>query len=369
MSVLDAEKYMKIALNLAKRGKGMTSPNPMVGAVVVKGGKIIGKGYHEGPGNPHAEVIALNMAGEDACGATLYTTLEPCCHTDKRTPPCTKEIIKRKIKKVVIAMADPNPAVDGRGISELKRAGIEVVTGIMEEKAKKQNEAYTKHVTTGRPFVILKIASSLDGRIALPSGESKWITGERARLFVQKLREGVDAILTGVGTVLADDPMLNVRIRTRRKRQPLRVIVDSHLSIPLTANVIRTANEQSTLVVTTHKASTDRIKEIKNHGANILYIEPTGSGWINMDILLDHLGKEGIMSLLVEGGSRVITSFLQEGLTDKIIVIYGPIIIGGDDSIPMVKGTSPPSLDKAIRITDSTVRKIGDDIVVEGYIK
>lgn len=366
--MIEDERYMAMALALARKGAGLTSPNPMVGAIVERDGKISGKGYHEGPGKPHAEVIAIRETAGKVAGSTLYTNLEPCCHTDKRTPPCTKEIIRAGIKRVVIAMEDPNPAVNGRGIQELTSAGIEVSTGILAEKARRLNESYIKYITTNRPFVILKVASSLDGKIALPSGESKWITGEKSRHYVQQLRSGIDAIMTGIGTVLKDDPTLNVRIRNRRRRQPARIVVDTTLKIPLESKIVRTAGEQDTVIVTTRQASPERIEKLKNKGIKIMVIDSGENGKIKLTSLIDMLGKSGITSLMIEGGKGLITSSLAEGIVDKLIIMYSPMIMGGEDSIDMVEGDPPPSLDKALFLEDIAVRRMGRDIVVEGRV-
>jgi diaminohydroxyphosphoribosylaminopyrimidine deaminase/5-amino-6-(5-phosphoribosylamino)uracil reductase len=238
---------MKRVLRLAGKANGMTSPNPMVGAVIVKNGKIIAEDYHRKPGAPHAEALVIDRAGEKVKGATLYVNLEPCCHTDKRTPPCTKAIIKAGIKKVVIGMKDPNHKVSGKGISELGHAGIGVISGILEDDAKKLNEAYIKYITTRKPFVTLKIAMTLDGKIATPEGESKWITGEEARRKVHQLRSSVDAVMTAIGTVKADDPQLTARIK-KGIRNPIRIVIDPDFEIPIDAKILNTPPE--TVIVT-----------------------------------------------------------------------------------------------------------------------
>ena len=316
------EKYMRIALAEAKKGEGQTSPNPMVGAVLVKNDRIISRGYHRGPGKLHAEAVVLKDAGPDARGSTLYINLEPCCHTDKRTPPCTKEIIKSEIKRVVIGIEDPNPLVNGRGIKELIDAGIEVEEGVLKKDATRINEAYAKFVTKNIPFVILKSASSLDGKIALPSGESRWITGKIARRYAHRLRLMVDAVLVGVGTVIADDPLLNVRHIKSKGKQPLRIVLDSRLRIPLTSKILDTRSGQDTLIVTTRSASVEKIEELNKSGVKTVIAENRDDGEISLKSLINQLGKSGIMSLMIEGGSTISSSALIENIVDKIIIIY-----------------------------------------------
>ena len=362
------EKYMRIALAEAKKGEGQTSPNPMVGAVLVKNDRIISKGYHRGPGKLHAEAVVLKDAGPDARGSTLYINLEPCCHTDKRTPPCTKEIIKSEIKRVVIGIEDPNPLVNGRGIKELIDAGIEVEEGVLKKDAARINEAYAKFVTKNIPFVILKSASSLDGKIALPSGESRWITGKIARRYAHRLRLMVDAVLVGVGTVIADDPLLNVRHIKSKGKQPLRIVLDSRLRIPLTSKILDTRSGQDTLIVTTRSASVEKIEELNKSGVKTVIAENRDDGEISLKSLINQLGKSGIMSLMIEGGSTISSSALIENIVDKIIIIYSLRIIGGKDSISMVSGPAPKSLNDSVFLKDVRIKRLGEDIMVEGYI-
>lgn len=360
---------MRMTLTLAKKGIGITSPNPMVGAVLVKNGKIIGKGYHKGPGKPHAEAEALQDAGHEAMGATLYINLEPCCHTDKRTPPCTKEIIKSQIKGVVIGMEDPNPLVNGRGVRELIDAGIKVEKGLLYKDALKLNEIYSKFITTNIPFVILKFASSLDGKIALPSGESRWITGEVARRHAHRLRAMVDAVLVGIGTVIKDDPVLSVRDIYIKGKQPLRIVVDSKLRIPLTSKVLDTSTSQKTMVVSTRSASVEKIEAMEKMGVKVMIVESREDGGVSLQSLINLLGKSGITSVLIEGGPEISSSALHEGIVDKVVVIYSPRIIGGNESISMVGGPPPKSLDESIFLKDVSVRRLGEDIMVEGYVR
>lgn len=362
------EKYMRMAVTLAQKGAGITSPNPMVGAVLVKNGKIIGKGYHKGPGRLHAEAMALQNAGTEATGATLYINLEPCCHTDKRTPPCTREIIKSRIKRAVIAMKDPNPLVNGHGIKELIDAGIEVKEGPLYKDALKLNEIYTKFITTNIPFVILKFASSLDGKIALPSGESRWITGRLARRHAHKLRALVDAVLVGIGTVITDDPGLNVRHINSKGKQPLRVIIDSKLRIPLTSRVLDTSTGQGTMIATTRSAPADKIEGLEKMGLKVTVVDNREDGEVSLRSLMSLLGKSNITSVLIEGGSEISSSALREGIVDKVVVFYSPRIIGGRDSISMVGGPAPKALDESIFLKDISIKRLGEDIMVQGYV-
>jgi diaminohydroxyphosphoribosylaminopyrimidine deaminase/5-amino-6-(5-phosphoribosylamino)uracil reductase len=358
------ETYMKMALTLAEKGIGRTSPNPAVGAVIVKNGEVIASDYHRRSGTPHAEVLAIKKAGMRARGATLFVTLEPCCHTDKKTPPCTGAIIRAGIRKVVIAMIDPNPKVTGRGILELRRAGISTKTGIMEEAALKLNESFITFITAGRPFIILKIAQSLDGKIATSRGESKWITGAEARMYVHKLRRNVDAVLVGVGTVRKDNPSLDCRIRGGR--DPFRVIVDSSLKIPVGSRVLR-HRDGKTIIATTKKAPGEKIEQLRARGHAVLVLNDK-AGRVDLKRLVKELGKRDIISLMIEGGSSINASALSQRIVDKIIFFYAPKIIGGVDAFPSVGGVSPTSLKKILRVRNVLSRKIGDDILIEGYL-
>ncbi|MBI5632010.1 MAG: bifunctional diaminohydroxyphosphoribosylaminopyrimidine deaminase/5-amino-6-(5-phosphoribosylamino)uracil reductase RibD [Nitrospirae bacterium] len=355
------EACIRRTLTLARRAEGMTSPNPMVGAVLVKHGKIIAEGYHRKAGTPHAEVIAIEKAGLDASGATLYVSLEPCCHKDKRTPPCTETIIAAGINKVVIAMQDPNPKVSGKGIEELRKAGIEVISGILEDKARQLNEFYIKHITTHQPFVVLKVAMTLDGKIATPVGESKWITGEKARKEVHRLRGKVDALLTAIGTIRADDPLLTCR--TGRLKNPIRIILDPDLDIREDANVLTCP--PGTIVVTNNGSSRKKRERLQGKGVSL--IEHTGNR-IDLQWLMNRLGAEGIISVLIEGGSSLASSCLEAGIVDKVIFYIAPKIIGGEKSFPAVGGKAFRSLSQAHMLRRTECRRIGDDFVIEGYL-
>lgn len=356
------EACIRRALSLARRAEGMTSPNPMVGAVLVKHGRIIAEGYHKKAGTAHAEVIVIEKAGTDAAGSTLYVSLEPCCHKDKRTPPCTEKIIAAKIKKVVIAMKDPNPKVSGKGVEELQKAGIEVVSGILEEKAGRLNESYIKHITSHLPFVILKVAMTLDGKIATPEGESKWITGEKARKEVHRLRGKVDAILTAIGTVKADDPLLTCR--TGRMKSPIRIILDPDLEIRTSANVLTCPPR--TILVVSDRSSKNKQEQLQAKGVSVL--EHSGSR-VDLQWLMKKLGAQGIVSVLIEGGSSLASSCLEAGIVDKIIFYIAPKIIGGRESFPAVGGKDFRSLQDAHALTRTAFRRLGDDFVIEGYLK
>jgi diaminohydroxyphosphoribosylaminopyrimidine deaminase/5-amino-6-(5-phosphoribosylamino)uracil reductase len=338
----------------------------MVGAVIVKNGTIIGQGSHPGPGAPHAEVIALSQAGKRAKGATLYINLEPCCHTEKRTPPCTDAILKSGIRRVVAAMTDPNPLVSGRGFELLRRAGIEVTEGVLREEAAGLNEVFIKYVTTRKPFVILKAAMTLDGRIATADGSSRWITGEAARLEVHRLRSEVDAVLVGIGTVLADDPMLTAR--RPRMRNPIRIVIDPHLRVPLKAKLVTSVSEAPTLLVTTASAASEKIRKLEKEGAQVMLL-PDSKGIISFEDLFERLGKGGVTSVLIEGGGRVNGMALRAGVVDKVIFYVAPKLLCGDDARSAVAGKAIPMLDDALKVEAIQIRKIGGDLRIEGYLK
>jgi len=396
--------FMQKALALAEKGRGKTSPNPMVGAVIVKGNKIIAEDYHRKAGTPHAEILALKKAGTKAKGATLYINLEPCCHTEKRTPPCIRAIINSGLKKVAVAMKDPNPEVNGRGIKELKEAGIETKVGIMEKEAKKLNEAFIKFITEKEPFVILKIAQSIDGKIATARGESKWITGESARRYVHKLRSEMNAVLVGVGTVLKDNPSLDCRIRGGKN--PYRIIVDSKLQIPLNAKVLNHKDNKTIIAtIAPHRskiplhppltkgnrggflkegweAYQKKIDFLKSRGVKVLFVNPVRKqrrGFLSNGVkakaekidlkkLMKELGKLDITSVMIEGGSSINASALSSGIVDKVMFFISPKIIGGTDSIPSIGGKSTALLKNALKIKNLQVKRIGEDILLEGYL-
>ncbi|MDH4233131.1 MAG: bifunctional diaminohydroxyphosphoribosylaminopyrimidine deaminase/5-amino-6-(5-phosphoribosylamino)uracil reductase RibD [Nitrospirota bacterium] len=360
---MDDVFFIKRTLLLAERARGKTSPNPMVGALLVKNGRILSEGYHKKAGTPHAEVIAIDKAGEKASGATLYVSLEPCCHKDKRTPPCTEKIIVSGIRKVVIAMKDPNPKVSGKGVAELEKAGIQVIPGILEEKAKKLNEAYIRHITTGMPFAVLKVAMTLDGKIATPAGESKWITGEKARKLVHRVRGSVDAVMTAIGTVKADNPMLTCRVSGYKN--PVRVVIDPNLETMPDSHV--TACPPETVIVTRSANGKEPLSNmLREKGVSFIEYQ---SEQLDLKWLMQELGKSGITSLLIEGGSSLSSYCLEAGIVDKVMFFIAPKIIGGRDSFPAVGGNSFRQLENAHRLMDVKTKKIGEDILIEGYIQ
>ena len=365
---------MSLALGLASRGRGRTSPNPMVGAVVVSGGRIVGRAYHRKAGQPHAEVLALHQAGPQARGATLYLTLEPCCHTTKRTPPCVPLLIAAQLRRVVVAMPDPNPQVRGRGIRAIRRAGISVSVGCLKEKAAALNRIYCHWMTMGRPWVILKAGMTLDGKIATARGESKWITGLIARREGHRLRGAVDAILVGAGTVRADDPRLTVRLQRRggkagaiRSLQPLRVIADSRLTIPSTASVLSPRTPGRTLIATTTNAPQRRVQELRNAGVEVLRL-PAQRGLVPVARLLGELGRRGISSLLLEGGGTLNASIWKGGLVNEVRFFVAPRLLGGQDAKSVIGGTSPIRLADAVMLEDLLVRKVGADFLLQGLV-
>jgi diaminohydroxyphosphoribosylaminopyrimidine deaminase/5-amino-6-(5-phosphoribosylamino)uracil reductase len=360
------EAYMRRALTLAARALGRTSPNPAVGAVVVRGGRIVGEGYHRRAGEPHAEIIALRNADALARGATLYVTLEPCCHLDKRTPPCTDAIVSSGAKRVVIAAHDPNPRVSGRGIARLRKHEIETSVGILSDRAKRLNEAYARWITTGRPFVTLKIASTLDGKIATSTGESRWITGAHARNYTHRLRHRVDAVLVGLGTILVDDPELTAR-GGRGRRTPHRVIVDERLATPPTARALRPREESVVIVATTSRAPAARRRRLEQRGARVLTTRSLG-GMVDLRDLMRRLGAIEITSVLIEGGAEINASALRSGVVQKVVVMLAPKLLGGRDAIGAIGGRSPKRLDDAVKLRETLIRRSGEDVIVEGYL-
>ncbi len=368
MSIFTAQDrfYMQMALDLAARGTGHTSPNPLVGAVVVKDRKVVGRGWHERFGGPHAEVNALNQAGDKARGAALYVTLEPCNHTGK-TPPCTEKILTAGIRRVVVAMRDPNPGVKGGGNDRLRAAGLEVAEGLAEDAARRQNEFFIKHVRTQKPFVILKCAATLDGRIATRTGDARWVSGPESRGFVHDLRHAVDAILVGVGTVKADDPSLTTRLPDRKGCDPKRIILDTRLSIPLKARVLTQSSPSETILVAGPEASPEARHKLTGTGARVL-VAPVKDGGIDMAALMATLGREGIASILVEGGSRISGSALQAGIVDKLLLFYAPKLLGGDDGVPICRGQGPERMQDCLNVADVNVHRFGPDIMLEGYL-
>ena len=359
-------KFMKDTIRLAAKGLGRTSPNPVVGAVIVRDGCIIASGYHKKAGQNHAEVEALSMIdGKGDAGDILYVTLEPCNHYG-RTPPCTEAIIKSGIKNVVVGMPDPNPSVAGGGSEFLRQRGIQVKSGILEAECRRLNEVYLKYITTGRPFIIAKSALTIDGWSATSTGDSKWITNEMSRNFVHRLRDMVDGVMVGVGTVIADDPSLTTRLKIRRGKDPVRIIVDTHLRIPHNAKVLNHNSDSKTIVAIGDNVPSALIKNIEKDGVSTM-ICPTKDARIDLAALMDALGRISITSLLVEGGSDIMGSMLRERLIDKFYFFKAPKILGSDDGLPMAKGSGPEKMNESVVIRDIKVRRFGDDTLISGY--
>jgi len=357
---------MRLALAEARRALGRVSPNPAVGAVVVREGQAVARGRTQPPPGPHAEVVALARAGELARGATLYVTLEPCAHHG-RTPPCTEAILRAGVAEVHMAMLDPDPRVCGRGKETLERAGVAVRLGEGEAEARRLLEAYVKHRTTGRPFVIAKFAASLDGRIAAASGDSRWVSGPQSLAWAHRLRTRMDAIAVGSGTVLVDDPHLTARPGGRLARhQPLRVGLDSRGRIPLTARVLDRA--APTLVATTAASPEEWRQALTDRGVEVLLLPPQDGGRVDLAALLRELGRRGVLSLLVEGGGELLGSFFDARLVDKVHAIVAPLVIGARGARAAVEGQGATVMAQALRLRQLSVRRLGDDILVTGYV-
>jgi diaminohydroxyphosphoribosylaminopyrimidine deaminase/5-amino-6-(5-phosphoribosylamino)uracil reductase len=359
----DDNYYMGIAIRLARKGIGKTSPNPMVGAVIVANGKIIGQGYHKRCGDHHAEINAINSTKKNIKGSTFYITLEPCSHYG-RTPPCVDALIQENPERVVVGSLDPNPEVNGRGIKILRSKGIKVDVGICESECRQLNEHYFKFVKTGMPYITVKYAQTLDGRIATKSGDSQWISSEASRRYVHHLRGINDGIMVGAGTVAADNPQLTVR--HVKGKNPFRIIVDSKLRIPIKSSVLTDINSHLTIIATTSSAPTVKITAIKKLGVEVWVARKERDGRVSLRDLLKKLGKREIVSVLVEGGSEVITSLLKANLVDKMIIPIAPKIIGkGLEAIGDLKINK---INKAIRFSSFKTMKKGDDIIFEGTI-
>ncbi len=355
-SSISDEYFIDEALKLAKKAMGWTNPNPMVGAVIVKKGQIVACGYHKRVGLPHAEIEALNAAKTSVRGATLYVNLEPCVHYG-RTPPCVDVIIKAGIKRVVCSMPDPNPKVHGRGIAKLKEAGIIVSVGLREKRSRTLNEAYFIFHEKKRPFVAIKFAASLDGKIATYTGDSKWITNENARLFARKLRGEYQAILVGINTVMRDNPHLGVR--SAGKREPIRIILDSNLDIPLNSQVLR---DNNVLIATTTHASKNKRELLTKRGIPILTFENKN---IPLKKLLSSLRSKEIISILVEGGGNILGSFVDEKIVDKVYAFYAPILIGGEKAV-IIQGRGINKIKNALSLKRITTKRFQDDFLVIG---
>lgn len=356
------ECYMKKALELAKQGMGYTSPNPMVGCVVVKNDRIVAEGYHEKYGEYHAERNALLSCKEDLQGAELYVTLEPCCHHGK-TPPCTEIIIERGIKKVYVGSMDSNPLVGGKGVKILEDAGIEVECGILKEECDKLNEVFFHYIEKKTPFVVMKYAMTLDGKIASYTGDSKWVTSEAARNHVQVLRKKYSGILVGIGTVEADDPMLNCRIE--EGVNPVRIICDSKLSISLESNIVKTAKDIKTIIAYA-AVLPEKQAQLEAQGITLLHTEKDGK--VDLKLLMQKLGEMGIDSILIEGGGQIHAAALEAGIINKVYAYIAPKLIGGDKAKTPVAGIGLEKMSDAWKLKDIEIEKIGEDILITGYV-
>ena len=365
MQIDTDEQYMREALILARQGRGRTSPNPVVGAVIVKDNVLIGRGWHQKAGTAHAEIHAINDAGLATKKATLYVTLEPCCHQG-RTGPCTEAIIAAGISRVVVAMVDPNPLVAGCGIEMLRKQGITVDTGVLAVEAANLNAPFIKWITCNMPFVTMKNGISLDGKIATRTGHSRWITGDVSRLEVHRMRDASDAIITGIGTVLADDPELTTRLPSGGK-SPVRVVVDRLARTPLSAKLV-TDGKAHTIIAVSLEAPLDKLSSLEALGVEILKL-PEQGGRLDLGALLRKLGQRCLTSVMIEAGGTLNSSFLFNNLVDKVVLFVAPKIIGGSGAPGPYGGAGIDSLSDAVELEDLVVRKLGEDLMVEGYIK
>jgi diaminohydroxyphosphoribosylaminopyrimidine deaminase/5-amino-6-(5-phosphoribosylamino)uracil reductase len=355
---------MERALRLAERGRGLVSPNPLVGALIVRDGRVVGEGWHRGPGTAHAEIEALAAAGDAARGGVLYSTLEPCDHFG-RTGPCTQAIVGAGVARVVSAMPDPNPVVNGRGYARLDAAGVDVTTGPLRAEAERLNEAYAKHVRTGLPFVTWKMAASLDGKVAARDGSSRWITGEAARRDVHRLRAFADAIVVGAGTALADDPSLTVRDPEYAGRPPLRVLVDARGRVPGTGDLF--SDEAPTLVATTDAAPPERREEWARAGAEVATFEAERA-MVSFDALVRHLGKREVQSMLLEGGPTLAWSAVADGHVDKLVVYLAPKLVGGEEAPTVLGGRGFAPIGDALPLRIHSFDALGNDLRVEADV-
>lgn len=361
------EEFMKRALELAEKARGNTNPNPMVGAVIVKDGRIIGEGYHKIYGGPHAEIEAFLQADEDVEGSDLYVTLEPCAHYGK-TPPCVEAIVLKKIKRVYVAVLDPNPLVSGKGIQILRDAGIEVEIGLLKDSAKALNEIFFQYITTKRPYVIMKSAMTLDGKIATFTGASRWITGSAARTHVHEWRRRVGAIMVGIGTVLKDNPKLNVRLSQNIRRHPMRIVVDSKGRLPQDALILNNLENEPLMVATTENITDEKKTLLESMGAEVV-ICPEKEGRVDLSYLMHELGKRKVDSVLLEGGGILNYAFLEEGLVDKVLVYIAPIIFGGKDASTPVEGKGVANPHEAFKLEIVDIHHFDDDILIEAQMK
>ena len=356
--MISHKKYMDIALKLAEKGKGYVSPNPLVGCVIVKRGKIVGKGHHKKYGEEHAEINALRAAGKKANNATMYVNIEPCSHWGK-TSPCTEKIVEAGIREVIVGMEDPNPLVDG--YKELKFRGLKTRIGIRKEEAQKLNEAYSKYMKTKKPFVILKLAMSLDGKIATSTGDSKYITGTEARRYVHQLRNDVDAVMVGINTIIRDNPLLDSRLV--KGKNPIKVIVDSGLKMPERANALKEPSK--VIIATTSKAQRGKVDKLQHKGIRVMVLKPK-KGLVDLNELVKELGKSEIASVMIEGGAELSGNAIKEGIIDKVLIFTAPKIIG--NGLGPIKNLGIKKVDKAINLKNVATKKIGRDLLVEGNL-
>ncbi|MCK5914026.1 MAG: bifunctional diaminohydroxyphosphoribosylaminopyrimidine deaminase/5-amino-6-(5-phosphoribosylamino)uracil reductase RibD [Desulfuromusa sp.] len=365
MSALKHQQYMQLALNLAKRGEGRTAPNPPVGAVIVKDNRIVGEGFHPQAGEPHAEIFALQQAGDKAQGAEIYVTLEPCSHHGK-TPPCADALIAAGIQAVYIGAIDPNPRVAGQGVRKLQEAGIEVQTGILEPECCRLIAAFKKHILTGLPFTIYKAAMTLDGNTATTTGDSRWVSGEESRQQVHRLRDRVDAIMVGIGTVLNDEPLLNTRLLDGKGHDPLRVVVDSQLRINPDCRILKQESTAKTLIAT---VSSDQEKILAlQDGRTEVVILPADSGHVSLPALWRELGQRNVQKLLLEGGSTLAAAALNHGLIDQFMLFVAPKLLGGSSGFGIFSGSGCTKMADAFQLEDVCYQQVGEDLLITGDI-
>ena len=358
------EKYMRLAMQLAGNAIGRTSPNPLVGAVIVKDNRVVGCGWHRKAGTPHAEVHALNQAGELAQGADVYVTLEPCAHYGK-TPPCAKALVEAKVKNVYGGLLDVNPKVAGKGFKILEDAGIHVEYGFLQDELRKQNEVFFKWIEHKKPFVVLKAAMTLDGKIATATGQSKWITNETSRAYGYKLRDIYDGIMVGINTVIEDNPMLTARVDGGKN--PIRIVVDSSLKIDINANVVQDKSAK-TIIATTDKADKDKILKLQAQDVDVIVVDKDENDKVDIEKLLDILGQKNICSILVEGGATLNGSFVAKKLVDKVYFFIAPKIVGGKEAKTPVAGTGILNLQEALTLKDIQFEKLEEDILIIGRV-